>query len=148
MNIEKLYYNGKCVMTVDMDYIDMDSMYEYLQEIVGGFQDRALEEFDLKNRYIRTEIAKIWAGYENLYELKNKVEQAVEEKFGDDCFKKQDQLFCIMKEKLNDEEFEIFKELRNKEVRSLNNFDQNFYAGEGCLDYVWIEKDGEKYYNF
>ena len=39
MNIEKVYYNGKCIMTVDMDYIDRDSVnYEYLQEILGGFQ--------------------------------------------------------------------------------------------------------------
>ena len=30
MKIEKVYYNGKCVMTVDMDYIDGDSMYDYL----------------------------------------------------------------------------------------------------------------------
>ena len=67
MKIEKVYYNGKCVMTVDMDYIDGDSMYDYLQEILGGFQDRAFEEFDLENKYIKTEIAKIWAGYENLY---------------------------------------------------------------------------------
>lgn len=37
MNIEKVYYNGKCIMTVDMDYIDRDSVnYEYLQEILGG----------------------------------------------------------------------------------------------------------------
>lgn len=75
-------------MTVDMDYIDGDSMYEHLQEILGGFQDRAFEKFDLENKYIKTEIAKIWAGYENLYELKNKVEQEVEEIFEDDCLKK------------------------------------------------------------
>lgn len=35
MKIEKVYYNGKCVMIVDMDYIDRDSMYEHLQEILG-----------------------------------------------------------------------------------------------------------------
>ncbi len=148
MKIEKVYYNGKCVMTVDMDYIDGDSMYDYLQEILGGFQDRAFEEFDLENKYIKTEIAKIWAGYENLYEIKNKVEQEIEEKFKDDCFKKVDQLFGIMKEKLNAEEFEIFKKLRNKEVKALNDFETNFYAGTGCLDYVWVEKNGKKDYRF
>lgn len=74
MNIEKVYYNGKCIMTVDMDYIDRDSVnYEYLQEILGGFQERAFEEFDLENKYIKTEITKIWAGYENIYELKIKL---------------------------------------------------------------------------
>lgn len=91
MNIEKVYYNGKCIMTVDMDYIDRDSVnYEYLQEILGGFQERAFEEFDLENKYIKTEITKIWAGYENIYELKNKVEQEAEKVFEDDCFKKVD----------------------------------------------------------
>lgn len=141
MNIEKVYYNGKCIMTVDMDYIDRDSVnYEYLQEILGGFQERAFEEFDLENKYIKTEITKIWAGYENIYELKNKVEQEAEKVFEDDCFKKVDRLFDIMKEKLNTEEFEIFKKLRDEEVKAFNNYEQNFYAGTGSLDYVWVEK--------
>ncbi len=43
MNIEKVYYNGKCIMTVDMDYIDRDSVnYEYLQEILGDFRKEHL----------------------------------------------------------------------------------------------------------
>ena len=53
-----------------------------------------------------------------------------------------------MKEKLNAEEFEIFKKLRNKEVKALNDFETNFYAGTGCLDYVWVEKNGKKDYRF
>ena len=136
-------------MTVDMDYIDRDSVnYEYLEEILGAIQERAFDEFDLENKYIKTEIAKIWAGYENLYELKNKVEQEVEEKFKDDCFKKVDQLFDMMKEKLNTEEFEIFIKLRNEEVKAFNNFEQNFYAGTGSLEYVWVEKNGKKDFRF
>lgn len=96
-------------MTVDMDYIDRDSMYEHLQEILGGFQDRVFEDY---------------------------------------CFKKVDQLFCMMKEKLNDEEFEILRKLRNEEVKALNDFETNFYAGTGCFDYVWVEKNGKKDYKF
>lgn len=36
--------------------------------------------------------------------------------------------------------------MRNEEVKSYNNFEQNFYAGKGCLDYVWVEKNDEKHY--
>lgn len=136
-------------MTVDMDYIDRDSVnYEYLQEILGAIQEMAFEEFDLENRYIKTEIVKIWAGNENLYELKNKVEQEIEKTVEGDGFEKTEQLFRVMQEKLNADEFEIFKKLRNEEVKFCNNFEQNFYGGTGCLDYVWVEKNGKKDFKF
>lgn len=151
MNVVKAYYNGNCVMTVDMDYVDSDSTKEYLQEILGSFKEKAFEEFDLENR-CKTEIEKIWKGNENLYELKNQVEQKIEQEVEVDCFEKLfekvEQLFCIMKEKLNDDEFELFKKLRSEEVNFYNNFDLNFYAGDGCLDYVWVEKNGKKDYKF
>lgn len=53
-----------------------------------------------------------------------------------------------MKEKLNTEEFEIYKKLRDEEVKAFNNYEQNFYAGTGSLDYVWVEKNGKKDYRF
>lgn len=50
MRVEKVYYTGKCFMTVDMDYVD-DRMYDYLMEILGIFKDKAFEEFDLENKW-------------------------------------------------------------------------------------------------
>ena len=151
MDVKKVYYDGKCVMTVDMDYVKDDSMYEYLNEIFGMFQERAYKEFDVENRY-ESEARKVWKGNENLYELKNQVEQKIDKEIEDDsfekCFEKVEQLFCIMKEKLNADEYELFKKLRNEEVRCLNDLEQNFFAGKGCLDYVWIEQNGKKDYRF
>ena len=151
MDIKKVYYDGKCIMTVDMDYVKEDCMYEYLNEILGMFQERAFKEFDLENKY-ESEARKIWEGNESLYELKNQVEQKIEQEIVADslekCFEKVDLLFCTMKEKLNADEFELFKKLRNEEVRCLNNLEQNFYAGKGCFDYVWVEQNGEKDFMF
>lgn len=67
MDIEKLFYNGKCVMTVDMDYCEDDKMYEYLEEIVGIFQERAFEEFEIDSK-LEIEIKKMWIGNEAIYE--------------------------------------------------------------------------------
>lgn len=130
-------------MTVDMDYVEKESEYECLNDCLGMFKERAFEEFKLENKY-KTEIEKIWKGNEYLYELKNQVEQEVE----GNPYEKVEQLFCIMKEKLNADEFELFKKLRNEEVISYNNFETDFYAGKGCLDYVWVEKNGKKDYMF
>ena len=138
MSVAKVYYNGKCVMSVDMDYVKEDSMYEYLNEVFGMFQERAYKEFDVENRY-ESEARKVWKGNEGLYELKNQVEQQIEQEIPADSFERVEQLFCIMKEKLNADEFEVFSKLRNEEVCCFNDLEQNFYVGEGCLDYVWIE---------
>lgn len=80
MDIKKVYYGGKCIMTVDMDYVNEDSMYEYLNEIFGMFQERAYREFDVEKRY-ESEARKVWEGNEDLYELKNQVEQELEQEF-------------------------------------------------------------------
>lgn len=50
MGIKKVYYGGKCIMTVDMDYVKEDSMYEYLNEILRMLQERAYKEFDGEKR--------------------------------------------------------------------------------------------------
>lgn len=50
MGIKKVYYGGKCIMTVDMDYVKEDSMYEYLNEILRMLQERAYKEFDVEKR--------------------------------------------------------------------------------------------------
>lgn len=147
MNIEKLFYNGKCVMTVDMDYCKDDIMYEYLEEIVGIFKDKAFKEFDIDSK-IELEIKKMWIGNEAIYELKNQVEEKLEQEYTDDPFEKVEQLFKIMEEKLNTEEFNIFKNIRNKEVDFYNESEINFYAGDGSMDYVWIEKNGRKDWRF
>ena len=151
MDISKVYYNGKCIMTVDMDYVEEDIMYEYLNEILGKFQEKAYKEFDLESKY-KSEAKKVWEGHEDLYELKNQAEQKVEQEIEVDSFEKYDeqveQLFRIMKEKLNAEEFELFKKLRNEEVRRFNDLECNFYAGNGCFDYVWVEWNGRKWNSF
>ena len=151
MSVAKVYYNGKCVMAVDMEYVKEDSMYEYLNEIFGMFQDRAYKEFDVENKY-ESEARKVWKGNEDLYELKIQVEQQIEQEILADsfekCFERVERLFCIMKEKLNADKFEVFSKLQNEEVRCFNELEQNFYAGEGCFDYVWIEWNGRKKYMF
>lgn len=139
MAIKKMYYNGKCIMTVDMDYIQDDSMYEYLHEILGNFKDRAMVEFDIENKF-EDEAKKVWKGKENWYELLLQVEKEVE----GEGFEKIDQVLSRIKEKLNDEEYKLFKELRNEYVTCYNNLENDFYAGTGCLDYVWVEHNGEK----
>lgn len=80
--------------------------------------------------------------------MKNQVEQEVEQEGEGDAFEKLDQLLCIMEKKLTADEFELFKKLRNEEVDIWNEFENNFYTGEGCLDYVWVESNGKKYYSF
>lgn len=80
--------------------------------------------------------------------MKNKVEQKIEKTVEGDGFEKTEQLFRVMQEKLNADEFEILKKLRNEEVKSYNNFEQNLYGGTGCLDYVWVEKSGKKDFKF
>lgn len=147
MNEEKLFYNGKCVMSVDMDCIEDDRINEYLEEIVGVFQERAFEEFNFTNK-VETEIKKIWIGHENIYELKNQIERKLEQEYEDNPFEKLEQLFKIMEENLGDEEFKIFKKLRNEEVSFYNNFEQDFYENGGSSDYVWIERNGRKYNSF
>ena len=143
MAIEKVYYNGKCIMTVDMDYVKEDSMYEYLNEIYGMFHDRAYKEFGIENK-IKSEVRKVWKENEDLYELKNQVEQKVEQAFEDNPFEKEEQLYRIMKERLNDEEFELFTKLRNEEVKCFNKLEQNYFEGKDCLGYVWVERNGQK----
>lgn len=147
MNIEKLFYNGKCVMTVDMDYCKDDKMREYLQEFVGIFQEKAFKEFEIDSK-LEIEIKKMWIGNEAIYELKNQVEEKLEQEYTDDPFEKVEQLFKIMEEKLSTEEFNIFKKIRNKEVDFYNESETNFYAGDGAMDYVWIEKNGRKDWRF
>ena len=142
-----MYYDGKCIMTVDMDYVKEDSMYEYLNEIFGMFQERAYKDFNVENRY-ESEARKVWKGNEDIYELMNKIEQNLEQEIKVDILEKvlekEEKLFCIMKEKLNDDEFELFKKLRNEEVRCFNDLEHSFFAGKGCLDYVWIEHNSKK----
>lgn len=147
MNIEKLFYNGKCVMTVDMDYCEDDKMYDYLEEIVGIFQERAFKEFEIDSK-LEIEIKKMWIGNEAIYELKNQVEAKLELEYADDPFEKVEQLFKIMEEKLSTEEFNIFKKIRNEEVVFYNESERNFYVGDGAMDYVWVEKNGRKYWRF
>ena len=104
MAVKKVYYDGKCIMTVDMDYAQEDSIREYLNEIEEDSIERKIEK--------------------GLREV--------------------EQLFCAMKEILNADEFELFKKLRNEEVHCLNDLETKFFAGNGCLDYVWVEYNGEK----
>ena len=152
---KKVYYDGKCIMTVDMDYAKEDSIREYLNEILGAFKERAYEEFDIENRF-ESEVRKIWQGNEHIYELKNQIEQKIkqesEQEIEDDSIDRKiekglrevEQLFSAMKEILNADEFELFKKLRNEEVHCLNDLETKFFAGNGCLDYVWVEYNGEK----
>lgn len=147
MNIEKLFYNGKCVMTVDMDYCEDDKMYDYLEEIVGIFQEKAFKEFEIDSK-LEIEIEKMWIGNEAIYELKNQVEEKLEQEYTDDPFEKVEQLFKIMEEKLSTEEFNIFKKIRNEEVGFYNEIERNFYARDGAMDYVWVEENGRKYSRF
>lgn len=139
MDIAKIYYNGTCVMTVDMDYVEEDSMREYLEEILGIFQDRAFKEFDIDTKF-ESEAKKVWKGNEDLYELMNQVEKGLES----EGIEKQEQLFDIMKEKLDNEKYSMFKKLRNEYVVCYNKLDVDFYAGSGCIDYVWVERRGQK----
>lgn len=111
------------------------------------FKERAFKEFDFENRYM-SEARIVWKGNEDLFELKNKVEQEVEQSAEGDGFENVEQLFSIMKERLNDEEFEVFKKLRNKEVICYNELETKFYAGNGCIDYVWVERNGRKRVSF
>ena len=147
MAVKKLFYDEKCIMTVDMDYVKEDIMYEYLNEIFGMFQERAYQEFDIKSRY-EFEARKVWKGNEDLYELMNQVEQQIDQEIEIGGFEKVELLFSRMKERLNEEEFELFRKLRNEEVTSYNNLETDFFAGNGCLDYVWVERNGKKGYNF
>lgn len=147
MNIEKLFYNGKCVMTVDMDYCEDDKMYDYLEEIVGIFQEKAFKEFEIDSK-LEIEIKKMWIGNEAIYELKKQVEEKLEQECKDNPFEKLEQLFKIMEEKLSTEEFNIFKKIRREEVGFYNESERNFYAGDGAMDYVWVEKNGRKYWRF
>ena len=48
-----------------------------------------------------------------------------------------------MKEQLNDEEYNLFEELYNKEFKYVNNVDLDFQSGKGCLDYIWVEYKGK-----
>lgn len=147
MNIEKLFYNGKCVMTVDMDYCEDDKMYDYLEEIVGIFREKAFKEFEIDSK-LEIEIKKMWIGNEAIYELKKQVEEKLEQECKDNPFEKLEQLFKIMEEKLSTEEFNIFKKIRREEVGFYNESERNFYAGDGAMDYVWVEKNGRKYWRF
>lgn len=146
MCIKKLYYLGKCVMTVDMDYIEDDIMYEYLNEIVDMFSDKAIEKIDFfeKNEY---EARKVWKGNEKLYELMNQIEQELETE-GLEMFEKVEQLYNIMQEKLNDEEFKLFGKLRGEYIRIWNKLDQDFFDKGEILNYVWVESNGKKYRTF
>lgn len=147
MAIKKLFYDSKCIMTVDMDLVKEDSIHECLNEIFGMLQEKAYEEFGVEKRY-EVEARKIWKGYENIYELMNQVEHQIKQESViesiEDGLEELNKLYNIMQEKLNAEEFEIFKKLRNEEVRYWNDSDTNFFTGEGCLDYVWVEHNGKK----
>lgn len=151
MAIRKVYYDGKCIMTVDMDYVKEDGMREQLNDIFGMFQERAYKEFNVESRY-EAESRKVWDGNENLCALKDQIEQKLEQEIEADsfekCLEKVDRLFEIMKEKLNDDEFVLFKKLRNEEITCFNNLEQEFFAGEGCFDYVWIDENGKKDWRF
>lgn len=151
MAIKKVYYAGKCIMTVDMDYVKEDSIYEYFNEFFGMLQEKAYKEFEIENRY-ESEARKVWKGYEWICELKDQVEQKLDKEIAVDSWDKMTEkvelLYSIMKDKLNADEFELFKKLRNEEVQCFNKLEQDFFAGEGCLDYVWIEKNGRKDWMF
>lgn len=139
MDIAKIYYHGKCVMTVDMDYVEEDTMREYLEEILGIFQDRAFKEFDIDTKF-ESEARKVWKGNEDLYELKNQVEKELES----EGIEKENQLYDVMKERLDAEKYDLFKKLRNEEVICYNKLEVDFYAGTGCMDYVWVERRGKR----
>lgn len=139
MDIAKIYYHGKCVMTVDMDYVEEDSMREYLEDILGIFQDRAYKEFDIDTKF-ESEARKIWKGNEDLYELKNQVEKELES----EGIEKENQLYDVMKERLDAEKYDLFKKLRNEEVICYNKLEVDFYAGTACMDYVWVERRGKR----
>ena len=48
-----------------------------------------------------------------------------------------------MRERLNDAEFELFDKLRGEYIKCIDElFDE--YCDKGCLDYVWVECNGEK----
>ena len=143
MAIKKIFYNGKCVLTIDMDFVKEDAMYEALDNLLGMFKERAFEEFHLEEQY-EAKVKSVWHGYEYIYELKNQVEKELEKEFEDEPFQKIEQLYSIMEEKLNDEEYEIFKKLRSEDVGCYNKLEGDFYAGAGCLDYVWVECNGKK----
>lgn len=143
MDIAKLYYNGKCVMTVDMDCVEEDNMREYLDEILGIFQERAFKEFDIDAKF-EAEVRKVWKGNEDLYEMKNQVEKEIES----EGFEKIEQLFDVMKERLSAEKYELFGRLRGEDVKCYNRLETDFYAGTGCIDYVWVERNGKKHPSF
>ena len=143
MDIAKVYYHGKCIMTLDMDYVKGDIIFDYLNEVLGKLQEMAFKEFDLETIY-ESEAKKVWNGNEELYKLKNQVEQEIES----EGFEQVEQLFDIMKERLNDEDFDLFKKLRNEDIICYNKLEIDFYAGEGGLDYVWVERNGQKKSHF
>ncbi len=94
-------------------------------------------------------------GNESLFELKNQIEQENKQEIEADVFKafekeqeKIELLFARIKERLNEEEFELFRKLRNEEVTSYNDLEQKFFAGKGCFDYVWVEWNGQKNFMF
>lgn len=139
MDIAKLYYCGKCVMTVDMDCVEEDNMREYLDEILGIFNERAFKEFDIGAKF-ESEERKVWKGNEDLYEMMNRIEKEIES----EGFEKIEQLCDMMKERLDTEKYELFKRLRNEGVKRYNKLENDFYAGTGCMEYVWVERRGKK----
>ena len=88
--------------------------------------------------------------------MEQKIKQEREQEIEEDSIERKiekglrevEQLFCAMKEILNADEFELFKKLRNEEVHCLNDLEAKFYAGNGCLDYVWVDDNGKKKYGF
>lgn len=137
-----VYYKDNLFMTYDLscfdDCVDPDDLYMKLAELFDVLQDAA---FDKDNQVrIDKEVNNIWSGHEKLRDIANS--KFVELKKEYSYMEAQDLLFEQLQNDMSEEDYSIWKMLRNKEVNYINEC----YNYDNMEKYIHFECNGSKSY--
>ena len=137
-----VYYKDNIFMTYDLscfdDCIDPDDLYMKLADLFDTLQDAV---FDKENQErIDREKNNIWSGHENLREIANSKFEELKNEYS--YFEALDLLFEQLKSVMSEEDYSIWRMLRDKEVK----YDNECYNFDTMEKYIHFECNGRESY--
>lgn len=144
--VNEYYYNGKMVLSYDPDFFDTEER-NHLYEIACSLLDRASDEFG--NECAENAEKNVWNVHEKIKKIWDEIQSETKESCNDandnimELFTRKQQLQeKLIRKRLNEEEFELFKKLQLQSAKAYNDSKDQFYEN---TDYVWVDYgDGKR----
>lgn len=125
-DVMSMYCENKPVMMIDVarmkKYINEDMLYDFLNDLANWMRESLYDR--KQEKQLDTHIAEIWKGNEYLRQLAEKKESEIGlDDSLENMIKKMDLLHEAMKQELSETEYELWEQLRIREVDYCNEMD-------------------------